>query len=164
LRDLSINKERRDRTRALNRERKVNAKYEDYEWLELVITGKINGLLVLELDRYLDRHNLHKKCRKKDKVKAITADILRRQTNNILKNVIEESSQPDIPDELDEESDISDSDDDDDDDSDNDLVVFNDFDDENDEGNEKQDSSKEKLFVSTRSGRQAGSWRLTFMD
>ena len=130
LRDLSINKERRDRTRAVNRERKVNAKYEDYDWLELVITGKINGLLVLELDRYLDRHNLHKKCSKKDKVKAITADILRRQANNNLRKVIEELSQPDIPDELDEESDISDSDDDDDDDSDNDLV-FDDFDDEN---------------------------------
>jgi hypothetical protein len=90
-------------------------------------------------------------------------DILRRQTNNNLRKVIEESSQPDIPDELDEESDISDSDDDDDDDSDNDLV-FDDFDDENDEGNEKQDSSNEKLVVSTRSGRQAGSWRLAFMD
>ncbi len=36
LKDLSLNKERRERTKAVNKERKINAKYEDYDWLELL--------------------------------------------------------------------------------------------------------------------------------
>jgi hypothetical protein len=55
---LSINKERRECTQVVNKERKINAKYKDYDWLELVMTGKINGLLVLELDKYLDSLDL----------------------------------------------------------------------------------------------------------
>lgn len=34
----------------MDRERKIDAKYEDYDWLELVISSKINGSLVLKLD------------------------------------------------------------------------------------------------------------------
>lgn len=166
LKGLSINKERRERTKAVNKEKKINAKYEDYDWLELVISGKINGLLVLELDKYLDRHNLHKKCSKKDKVRAVTADVLRKQASDNINRVIKESSHrnEEVPDVEDEENDITNSDDDVDDDSDNDLV-FDDFDDENNEKIEEQDSwFNDNLVVATRSGRQAGSWRLAFME
>lgn len=113
----------------------------------------------------MDRYNLHKKCSKRDKVKSITADISRKQTNHNIRNVIEDfvRRNEDIPDNLRGENEIVDTGNDNDDDSDNDLV-FDDFDEEDYEENERPDQMNENLIIATRSGRQAGSWRLGFID
>ena len=58
LRDLSVNKQRRAFENMRNKTEKINAKYEDYGWLSLVVSGNINKLLVMELDKHLQNINL----------------------------------------------------------------------------------------------------------
>ena len=64
LRDLSVNKQRRAFENMRSKNEKINAKYEDYVWLSLVVSGKINKLLVMELDKYLQKHKLNTDCKK----------------------------------------------------------------------------------------------------
>ena len=52
--------------------------YEMYDWLSLTLSGTLSKLKVKELDKYLERHNLSKKGKKDDKMKAIMADCLRK--------------------------------------------------------------------------------------
>ena len=67
LRSLDIGKSRKARDKDAKKQHKNYMKYEDYDWMQLVISGKISKLYVLELDRYLDKYNLNKKCKKADK-------------------------------------------------------------------------------------------------
>ena len=160
---MSVNKARRDNEKTKKKEEKRNAKYEDYNWLELVISGKLNGLLVLELDKYLTKYKLNTNCSKVDKVRAITADVLQKESSGKQKKAMASVSAKSaelMTDELDGRTDSEWSEDDDvdsdDEESDDDDVVLNDFDDDSEEHG--------GLIVTTRSGRTAGSWRLAFTD
>ena len=118
----------------------------------------MNGLLVLELDKYLTKYKLNTNCSKVDKVRAITADVLRKESSGKQKkamaSVSAESAEL-MTDELDGRTD-SEWSEDDDVESDDDDVVLNYFDDDSEENR--------GLIVTTRSGRTAGSWRLAFTD
>ena len=92
-RDLSASKERRAVHRSEQKDQKTNSTYDDYDWLQLVVTGKLSKLLVIELDKYLLQHHMNINCSTKDKVRGITADVLRKETienqQTVLKNVQE---------------------------------------------------------------------------
>ena len=158
---MSVNKARRDNEKT-KKEEKRNAKYEDCNWLKLVISGKLNGLLVLELNKYLTKYKLNTNCSKVDKVRAITADVLRKESSGKQKKAmagVSAKSAELMTDELDGRTDSEWSEDDDvdsDDEESDDDVVLNDFDDDSEEHG--------GLIVTTRSGRTAGSWRLAFTD
>ena len=152
---------------AKKKEEKITAKYEDYSWYELVMSGKLNGLLVLELDKYLTKHNLNTNCSKIDKVREITADVLRKQSKGKQQGKIGSTSEKckAVVHKLDNrvDSECSDNDSDsDDEDSDYDDLVLNDLDEKS--HSKECDPQNEDLIVTTRSGRSAGSWRLAFTD
>jgi hypothetical protein len=165
LRNLEANKERRERERMKIKDKKENSKFEDYNWLELVLSGKINKLLVVELNKYLEKYKLNLKCSKKDKIQAITLNVLKQEsverTKHVMKEVSSQLQDGDDPvdrtvsdDELSYESDEDNSSDDDDD------LVFKDFDEESEELSQLAHG----LVVTTRSGRSAGSWKLAFTE
>lgn len=165
LRNLEANKERRERERMKNKEKKENSKFEDYNWLELVLSGKINKLLVVELNKYLEKYKLNLKCSKNDKIQAITLNVLTQESVERTKHVMKEISSQlqDGDDLLDRsvgddklscESGEENSSDDDDD------LVFRDFDEES----EELSQLAQGLVVTTRSGRSAGSWKLAFTE
>ena len=47
--------------------------YEEYNWPDLIDSGKLNKIKVKELDKCLPKHNLSTANKKADKVKRITA-------------------------------------------------------------------------------------------
>ena len=162
LRDLSVNKQRRTFENRRNKNEKINAKYEDYDLLSLVRSGKINKLLVMELDKYLQKHKLNTNCKKTDKIRAITADVLQKETiekqqkviNHILNSPIDKDSDHPV------DKDLDNGDNDETEDSDSDDLVFKDLDFEvENEENEDEDlnSEEEDLIVTTRYGRTATS-------
>ncbi|CAB4041730.1 Transient receptor potential cation channel subfamily A member 1, partial [Paramuricea clavata] len=77
LRNLEASKRRREKENEEKNKRRFNMKYEDYDWIDLVVSGKINKLYSAELDKYLVEHQLNTKCRKSDKIKAVTVHALR---------------------------------------------------------------------------------------
>ena len=167
LRDLSVNKQRRAFENMRNKNEKINAKYEDYGWLSLVVSGNINKLLVMELDKHLQKHKLNTNCKKTDKIRAITVDVLQKETiekqkkviNGILNSPIYKDSDHPV------DKDLDNGDSDENEDSDSDDVVFKDldFEVENEENeDEGLNSEEEELIVTRRYGRTAGSWRLAF--
>jgi hypothetical protein len=170
LRNLEANKERRERERMKNREQKENSKFEDYNWLELVLSGKINKLLVVELNKYLERYKLNLKCSKKDKIHAITVNVLRQESEETTKNVMQQVAPKiqdagDISDRTTSDDEIGESDSEyeaeNDDDSD---LVFMDLDEQSQEQSEELLPESDRLIVTTRSGRIAGSWKLAFTE
>ena len=62
LRDLEANRERREQEKMRNKEKIANNTFGDYNWLELVLSGRINKLLVVELNKYIEYHKLNMKC------------------------------------------------------------------------------------------------------
>ena len=121
---------------------------------------------MIESDKYLQKHKLNTNCKKTDKIRAITADVLQKETiekqqkvtNHMLNSPLDKDS--DHP--VDKDLDYGDNDETEDSDS-NDLV-FNDldFEVENEENEDEDLNSEEDLIVTTRYGRTAGSWRLAF--
>ena len=67
LKDLSVNKQWRAFENTRNKNEKINAKYDDYDWLSLVVSGKINKLLAMELDKNLQKHKLNTNCKRQTK-------------------------------------------------------------------------------------------------
>ena len=129
------------------------------------MSGKINKLLVVELNKYLEKYKLNLKCSKKDKIQAITLNVLKQKSVERTKHVMKEVSSQlqdgdDLvdrtvsDDELSYESDEDNSSDDDDD------LVFKDFDEESEELSQLAHG----LVVTTRSGRSTGSWKLAFTE
>ena len=64
--------------------------------MNLVLDGKLNTLKVCELDKYIDENKLSKKGKKKDKLSAITADILRKSNTGTVDIVLEEFRAPKV--------------------------------------------------------------------
>ena len=127
--------------------------YDEYNWLDLVVQGKLNELKVFELDKYLDRNKLSKRGKKADKITAITVDILRKEKNDDIEEAIEENS---ITGESDSDED----------------VVLDDFSDESSIASDASNVEEQNtdpinlqndslpLVVKTRYGRHAGHWNL----
>ncbi|XP_070570891.1 uncharacterized protein [Ptychodera flava] len=129
--------------------------YSDYDWLDLVLNGKLGTLILSELDKYLEYNKLSKKGTKSDKIKAISCDVLRKTEGKTAMEKIREAENSDS------ESETSDSEDDVvleevGNKSDNDICTDTD-------ANESGGDDDGKLIVTTRSGRVAGSWRLLYV-
>ena len=154
LRNLEASKRRREKENEEKKKKRVNMKYDDYDWIDLVVSGKINKLCSAELDKYLVKHQLNTKCRKSDKIKAVTVHALRAGASVIVKkkqNI--HSNSPDSGSESDSESNKES------DDSGDELdVVHQDLDDSTD-GEDVEEEAP--LITTTRYGRSAGTWRLT---
>ena len=121
----------------------------------------------MELDKYLQKHKLNTNCKKTDKMRAITADVLQNETiekqhkviNGILNNPIDKDSDNPV------DKDLDSGDSDENEDSDSDDLVFRDLDFEvENEENEDEDLNSEEgeLILTARYGRTAGSWKLAF--
>ena len=143
LRNVEASKRVREKKNEEKKKKRVNMKYDDFDWIDLVVSRKINKLYSAELDKYLVKHQLNTKCRKSDKIKAITVHALRagasvivQKKQNIYSNNRDSGSGSD--DELD--------------------VVYQDLDDSTD-GEDVEEEAP--LITTTRYGRSAGTWRLT---
>ena len=51
-----------------------NKKYLEYDWRDLITSQKIKKLVVVELNKYLEHHNLSEQGTKEDKIKRITLE------------------------------------------------------------------------------------------
>ena len=76
LRNLEAIKRRQEKENEEKKNKRVNMKYKDYDWIDLVVSRKINKLYSAELDKYLVEHQLNTKCKKSDKLKAVTVHVL----------------------------------------------------------------------------------------
>ena len=64
----------RERVGRLNRTIEEGRQNQDYNWSDLIESGKLDKLKVKELDKYLKEHQLPSAGKKPDKLKRITAD------------------------------------------------------------------------------------------
>ena len=161
-----------------------NKQYKDYNWFALVDNNKFGKTRVKILDKYLVEHSMrsHLKLRKQEKVDLIKHHVLRRKlgmiaekpsiTSNQSKN--HKEKQANITDDKsikndteDDDEMISDTDSDIDEEDDEVLDYFDDSRSENDNSDEDSDEGMElendldELFTKTRSGRIAGTWRIS---
>jgi hypothetical protein len=90
LTNLRAGKKIRENERRAEQARRNEKTYEEYNWLELVLRGELGKLKVVELDKYLDQHKLNKKGRKRDKLDSITADVLRKEQQNVIEEAMEQ--------------------------------------------------------------------------
>lgn len=134
----------RKRERTSKREVAKAKSCDSYDWLSLVLSGKINNLKVHELDKYLENYGLSKKGRKMDKVKAISCHVLRdtpTREDTIQQHLenVEESDSEEVSS------------------SDSDILIDLALDQEESSQDEAENEFEE--LVTTRSGRVVGSWR-----
>ena len=154
-------------------------RYDEYDWTELVLKGKLQKLKIFGLDKYLDKNQLNKRGKKDDKIRAISADVLRKNTKENIKakmrNALnEECDKIDLVDDTDsfESSDISEIEDNSDDDLIMDTIeTDSDLDDDQDSMgigfNDEQDdriADPAPYVVQTRYGKHCGSWNLFQMN
>lgn len=131
---------------------------EEYDWMELVLKGELGKLTVLELNKYLTKHNLKMKGRKAEKINAITADVLRRNQPNVIETALRRV-EPSVEEEEGEEEGEEEEE------SDEDLVIGEiEADSTCDSGSEEENeifmNGPLPLIVRTRYGRYAGHWNL----
>ena len=100
LQNLKNVQEMRMRTRLSQKKEKKIKPYQDYNWLDLVVHGKLSSLQVAELDKYLKYQQLNIHGRKDDKLKAVTCDVLRRTSREQQKSVIEKNTGDESEEEL----------------------------------------------------------------
>ena len=160
--NLSLTREIRSRERERQRVQKKSKTYEEYDWLEMAMDGKLSNLTIPELDKYLDKNELTKKG---DKIRAIVADVLRKSSGERIEEVRKTTTVEDDRSDGDEDSSS--------DDSDGDVVIEeigSDSEESNDEHevdehdhdvlNTDEEEETVPLVVTTRYGRHAGSWNL----
>ena len=95
LTNLALVKEIRSKQREKQRIQKKNKTYEEYESLEMALNGKLSGLTIPELDKYLDKNNLMKREKKIDKIRAIVADVLQKSPDEEIERARQEASEDD---------------------------------------------------------------------
>ena len=72
LQHLNLTRNMRSSDRKEQQDKRKKKVYRDYNWGELLMTGRLDKLLVSELDKYLDCHHISKtKKNKKEKVLII---------------------------------------------------------------------------------------------
>ncbi|CAB4011421.1 Transient receptor potential cation channel subfamily A member 1 [Paramuricea clavata] len=154
LTNLQSTKQIRSRGRAEEQRHRKERKYDEYDWINLVLQGELSKLTIPELDKYITENKLNKKGKKKDKLDAITADVLRKHQGRPIEDVLE-------PQHRDQASSESDSDQD---------IVLEEFGSESDPESETEDEPENEqiqtvdpvpLVVQTRYGRYAGNWALS---
>ena len=59
LRYLEPSKRRRGKENEEKKKKRVNMKYKDYDWIDLVVSRKIKQLYSAELDKYLVKHQVN---------------------------------------------------------------------------------------------------------
>jgi hypothetical protein len=153
LTNLQIAKNIRQKERSTAQARRKEKGYEEYDWMGLVLKGELGKLTVLELNKYLTKHNLKMKGRKSEKISAITADVLRRNQPNVIETALRRV-EPSVEEEEGEEEE-----------SDEDLVIGeieadSTCDSGSEEENEMSMDGPLPLVVRTRYGRYAGHWNL----
>ena len=72
LQNMSALQKDRSNERHSQKTKHLQMHYGDYNWQDLVISGKLKSLVIQELDTYLERHSLKKVGNKSDTLKAIT--------------------------------------------------------------------------------------------
>ena len=75
--NLQRSKRKRLKSNKGQKEQRKNNKYSEYDWEDLITSQKIKKLVVVELSKYLEHHNLSKQGTKEDKIKRITCHYLR---------------------------------------------------------------------------------------
>ena len=154
LTNLQSTKQIRSRGRAEEQRHRKERKYDEYDWINLVLQGELSKLTIPELDKYITENKLNKKGKKKDKLDAITADVLRKHQGRPIEDLLE-------PQHRDQASSESDSDQD---------IVLEEFGSESDPESETEDEPENEqiqtvdpvpLVVQTRYGRYAGNWALS---
>ena len=70
----------RDQEKERQKEAKKKRSADSYDWHALVTERKLSSLLVMELDKYLEKNSLSKRGRKADKVERITSHVLTHST------------------------------------------------------------------------------------
>ena len=151
LTNLKFAREIRAKKRATDRDLRKERTVHDYDWIDLVMNGKLKGLTVDELNKYLNEHGLSKQGKKADKIAAITTDVLRKTHDDVISRAVMSGN----------EQDASDSEDDSDNDEDLVLEEFGDSETSSDEDPEDQDDDDcLPLVVRTRYGRASGNWNL----
>ena len=152
LRNLEASKRRREKENEEKEKKRVNMKYEDYDWIELVVSRKIKKLYSAELDKYLVKHQLYPNVENL-KIKAVTvharragASVIVKKKQNIYRNNQDSGSESDSESTI--ESDDSD---------DKPDVVYQDLDHSTD-GEDVEEEAP--LITTTRYGRSEGTWRL----
>ena len=160
LRYLELKQDKRERKNQKLRKQQQAKSFKDYDWEELVCSGKIRALTHHDLDKYLQHFSMEKfkKLKKKDKVKHIQRQVLGKANIN-----------PTSQNQLfsDKSSDESSSDEENASDSDGDLVLndngcSSDSDSEAEGENSDSDDGEEtvnQLFTVTRSGRTATTYK-----
>ena len=126
----------RGRQRAQDKRKRVEKAFEDYDWDDLIATGKIGRLKVQELDKYLNHHQIPI-CGllKNDKIEAIRCHYYQGKST---------ATEKETSDSCDTETSSSDSD-----------IVEEEF------GSE-QDHSASEVYLFTRSGRRATTWKTRY--
>ena len=103
LDNLKSAKEIRARERQKGKDEWKSKTYEDYDWTSLIETENIGKLLVIELEKYLDKHGLPKNGNKKDKIKRIITDFYIAQNKKIDGIIVQYNSEEESSDEEDDD-------------------------------------------------------------
>ena len=154
LTNLQLTKSIRAKTREEQRQRKEK-EYIECDWLNLVLEGKLSTLKVFELNKYIDENKLSKKGHKKDKLGAITADVLRKSSNGTIEDLLKQGQVNQRGSEV--ESEVE---------SDQDIIL-EEFGSESESDVESINCEQETtndpipLIAQTRFGRYAGNWALS---
>lgn len=86
----------RKQQRKADKHGRDSKRYEDYDWLDMVLKGTLKQLLVAELNKYLVHHGLLTAGRKNDKIETVTCHVLRSKSNKeIEKKKTEETNTDD---------------------------------------------------------------------
>ena len=136
----------RERAGRLNRTIEEGRQNQDYNWSDLIESGKLDKLKVKELDKYLKEHQLPSAGKKPDKLKRITADFYLR--NNKAATSEDKPADP-------ESDSVWESADSDDHDC---LAVIGDSDTDEDSTVEPLQTTETETCQFSRSGRWVGSW------
>ena len=167
LKALEALKIKRKERRVAIAQKEASREYKDYDWFNLIESKDSEKLKVPVLDKYLFEHNMkdHMKLRKPEKLELIKNHILRRKLETKKKQM--EANNCYANDGLNED-DMSDNEIDGDDDEDDDEVLAcvyesssEDGDDSDEEVPLQTDDCLDELFTKTRSGRIAGTWRIS---
>ena len=153
LTNLQTTKNMRQKERSTAQARRKEKGYEEYDWMELVLKSHLGNLRVLELNKYLTKHNLKTKGKKAEKINAITADVVRRNKTNVIESVLKRVEPP--------EEEVEDREEE----SDEDLVIGEIESDStsnsgSDEENDTSTDAPLSLVVRISYGRYGGHWNL----
>ena len=89
LEHLKYMQDIRTRERESTKKKRSEKQYTEYEWDRLIMNGKLGGLLVSELDKYLDHNKMNKSGKKSDKIKRIMCFHMRNEPQKTKKKDVQ---------------------------------------------------------------------------